>query len=202
MCEDIETVIEFGGVWKAEMAYLKNALKKAKIGIEVDNIKPKKIPSNISYIQGDFRDPKLLGKLKPADLVILFDIILHQYDALSAFDKLVNKSKKYVAFNQPVFETPKSPIPNSMFFLPGRDYSVYETPITKLKSFRIEKVSDFGKEGFYNPNKWYWAMSSELIKTWFEFLGFNIIYENEEPVDLWNGWKRWGCLAKRENNLY
>ncbi|MCL2931988.1 MAG: hypothetical protein MGG11_06795 [Trichodesmium sp. MAG_R03] len=43
-------------------------------------------------------------------------------------------------------------------------------------------------------------MSQSLVKTWFTFLGFEVIFENKEPGTdnyPWEGWLRWGCVAKR-----
>lgn len=198
---EIQSAIEFGGVWNVDMVYLRYAMQKATaIGIEVDNLHPANMQDNIMYVQGDFRDDDVLEKIPKCDLVILYDIILHQVDAFNAFNSLVSKSKKYVVFHQPMFDPPNQALPNSMFYLPGNDLAKYGVDVEKLISFKVENPEDFGPQGITNPNKWHWGMSLDLVRTWFRFLGYKIIFETEPEEQmgwLWKDWVRWGCVAER-----
>lgn len=69
-----------------------------------------------------------------------------------------------------------------------------------IKGFQSETPEDLGERGLDNHAIWLWGMSPSLVKTWFTFLGFEVIFENKEPgADNypWEGWLRWGCVAKR-----
>jgi hypothetical protein len=199
--EEVETVLEYGGVWRVDMLYLKYCLNKGALsGIEVDNLPPITKWPEITFLQGDFRDSSLLEQTPQADLVLLYDIILHQANVMHTFRSLIAKAKKYVAFNQPMFDIPGHALPNAMFYLPGSDLSKYGVSVGERGSLKVEKPEDFGPHGLDNPNKWHWAMSPDIVRTWFRFLGFRIVHEAREKAEvkwLGQGWVQWGCLAER-----
>jgi hypothetical protein len=207
-CSPVSSAVEFGGIWRVDMVYLKHCIKNgAKVGYEVDEFKPKYCPNQIRLVQGDFRSQEVVDKCPGADLVILYDIMLHQANCFQVFRSLTAKASKFVAFSQPMYEPKNLPMPNGLFFMPGEDlekYGGYIKDSKKLiKGFNSQTPQDLGERGLDNHAIWLWAMSPSLVRTWFTFLGFEVVYENkEEGADNypWEGWLRWGCLAKRVNS--
>jgi hypothetical protein len=77
---------DLGGVWKVNGAYSRYALKKPDVGrgVLVDTDMPHDLRARLSkdprlqLISGDFTSPEIASRVGTVDVVLLFDVLLHQ----------------------------------------------------------------------------------------------------------------------------
>ena len=135
--------------------YLKHCIKNgAQLGIEVDEFQPKYCPSQIQLVQGDFRRQEVVDKTPSCDLVILYDIMLHQANCFQVFRSLTAKASKFVVFSQPMYAPKNLPMPNGLFFIPGENLEKYGGYVKEskksIKGFQSETPEDLGERGLDN----------------------------------------------------
>lgn len=199
-CLPVESVADFGGTWGVDAGYAVKCATDFQVRrvFLIDEVRPKiDLPKNITFIQGDFTSELILEQVPKVDLVLAFDIILHQYGPLRILHAMLEKSNKYIAIHQPTIKEDFLKHESEMLFLPG---------ITDGKTCRLvhpgpKVVGVPYSKGFFNPitfntNYWLWGIPKHLMRVWVEARDFEIVFENVEEIN--KVWCRWGFVAQRK----
>lgn len=173
--EQINSIRDFGGMWKVNGLYLLEAAKslQPKWAEMVDNIctpefkdsqeklKPQGI--DVRYTQADFSDVGYLD-LEPADVSLFYDVLLHQDNFVEVIRQVGKITNKYICVVQPFYENFNYPDACSLI--------QFMTPEEK-KSMACEMWStiDAPRERF-DVNVWMWAQSRRLISDVFKGYGW------------------------------
>ena len=66
----------------------------------------------IDFLQGDFREKELFVGMRTVDVSILYEVLLHQDNAVEVIRNVASKTKKYIVIAQPCLKESIFPLPN------------------------------------------------------------------------------------------
>lgn len=192
----VKTVIDFGGAWCTH--YTVYAASRGAAVTMVDIQDPRypeacKEAEKIRFIKRDFSKDNPTGDgPNTAELVVMFDVLLHQYDPLGTLRNLLSCSSDKVCICLPCLGEDVDIPHSSLVFLPSLEPKYQQRFNPGLDHLYVD--------GFYLPKTfsrgcWLWGMFPELLRCWLEREGFHI---TEERRGHWGGiWIKWGCVAAR-----
>ncbi len=197
-CLPVESVADFGGTWGVEGGYAVKCATDFQVPkvFLIDELRPSvDLHTSISFIQGDFSSERILELVPNVDLVLAFDIILHQYGPLKMLMNLLDKTNKYIAIDQPTIKEEFLKFESEMPFLQG---------ILDEKTRKAIYPGSMGAgypNGFWHPkdfrtNHWLWGIPKHLVKVWLEAKDFEIVFEKAEEIN--KVWYHWGFVAQRK----
>jgi len=181
---EINSFADLGGVWRVNSGYSfyildKKPIKKAYFVDETfTNAVRKKIQNypHVELIEGDFRYKKTMDKVPSVDLMILFDVVLHQPEWQNMLALCVPKSK-IVAIYQPQYIGEKT---IRLLDLPKDKY---------LELINEQEKGDY-KEIFKSPENiekykqitkvWQWGMTDKDLIEEMKKLGYTLTEKIEE----------------------
>jgi hypothetical protein len=191
----------FGDVWRVDAGYTRHILE---AGTEyvmlVDSLETRELLElrlehpRLDFRKGDFASPLFMSGLRENfDMVVLFDVLLHQAPLLQALHLTLARSLTKAVIVQPVLA--EQAVSNALVYLPG--------------SSDRELLDPGGEEGqvfpdldpaLVNHTRWLWGMTASFVRSALAGEGFEIAYE-ETLGPLPNGhWNWWGAIAERRRD--
>jgi hypothetical protein len=127
----MRSIRDFGGVYLVEGRYSHNAARHEKVAslslidVNLTDSYRKKVqefqrqyPSKvIELIEGDFRKASTFTDLKPVDVPLLFEVLLHQENYVSVVESVTGLTQRAVCVAQPVLREKLFPLPSSSTLL-------------------------------------------------------------------------------------
>jgi hypothetical protein len=175
---------DLGGVWRVEAAYTIYALKTYSINraFLVDtNISPlleqrlQQFP-HLQVLRGDFGNEDILESIGPVDVLILFDVLLHQVHP--HWDEILQRcaqlARVIVVYNQQYVRGPET---IRLTDLPLREYTaIVPRRRDRLYDFIYEHASEIHPE-YHKPwkdihNVWQWGITDRGLRTLMSGLGY------------------------------
>jgi len=202
-----QTFADLGGVWGVDAAYTFYIMKKYKInqGTLIDTNFTDSVLSrqtefpNLHLLQGNFGDKKIIDQLENIDVVLLFDVLLHQVgpnwdELLAAYTK---KTKLFCIF-QPQWVKSKTTV--RLLDLGKDDYfaNTPHDPCHPTYKALFEKMYEINPE--HNRiwrdvhNVWQWGISDKDLVDVMEKLGFSLKYHKNCG--------QFGTLVNFENHAF
>lgn len=170
---------DFGGIWNVHGGYTFYILSKYEISKAylVDTFYTdtalrfaKKYPS-CKLIKGDIRELETINKIERVDLIIFFDVLLHQINWKEVLAFCSQKADLIAIYN-PQYQTEKSV---RLLELGAKEYFDLLPDVTKYKIYK-HLFTEKHKEVEQSPAIWQWGITDDdLIKT-MNVLGYSVIY--------------------------
>jgi hypothetical protein len=187
-CQGAKSIRDFGGLWGVHGKYLLQPAitLEATFASEVDVTPTKEFDEaceatrsqapdlDIEFVNADFRDPKLYNGLRPCDLSILFDVLLHQDNYVSVMQNVANVTTQKICVAQPCLSDTTFPLPAS----------------ATLLQFWPEELRDEYREGSVWPKEprteifatqyWMWGQTPSHIIDIMRGLGWRCDYDERD----------------------
>ncbi len=193
-----KSAVVFGDIYVVEGGYCKKCLDYGCDDVllvdytETENFQRLRIENpNLDFYKGDFANPHFMKSFEQQyDISVVFEILLHQPTLLGALHLMLEKTKKYFCFAQPMLR--EQALSNSVVYLPGnKNKELY--PLAEMHG-QYNVFSELN----VNQNNWLWGLTPSFLRAALAGEGFKIIYENEhKPSVLTDAWMQWGCVAER-----
>lgn len=189
-----ESIRDFGGIWGVNGLYLLEGSKnlKCKFAEMIDitprkeyeeNIEKYKEITNCKYnmINADFRDSSIFYDLQDVEVSLLYEVILHQDNAVEVIKNVIKSTKKFVCFAQPVMK-------EELFCLPNACVNLQFYP-EQLKDI-LRFAGWWEKERVvtrFDTSCWMWGQTASYIISIFQGYGWKLAHmELYHMADYWN----------------
>jgi hypothetical protein len=130
-CEGAESLRDFGGLYLVHGKYLLEpaVALKAKYASMIDRMPRDEfnaaiaaakaaVPElDVEFTQADFREPAMYSKLRPVDVSILFEVLLHQENYMEVLRNVTKTTNKYICIAQPCLKEDEFPLPGAAVLL-------------------------------------------------------------------------------------
>lgn len=185
---DVRSFADLGGVWRVNGAYSRHMIRRHEIdrGVIVDTDYPAQVSrrlratKNLEVITGDFAKNEIVGLIGKVDVVLMFDVLLHQ--ANPDWDEVLKKyagiSQCLVIYNQQYILGDTSlrltslPFEEYVKFAPGGRTQEYR----EVYERRNEIHPKHGKPWGDIHNVFQWAISDHDLRMVMSRLGFEEVY--------------------------
>lgn len=175
---------DLGGVWNVDAAYTRYMLRN--FPIERASLADTDFPAGLRerlsrwpqlrIVQGDFADPAVVQSIGPVDVLILFDVLLHQAHPHwnEVLARYADRCRAMVIYNQQWVRSDASvrltdlPIEEYLRIVPNRKADEYRAYFSR----RDEKHPTLGKRNIDIHNMWQWGISDRDLRAVMAGLGF------------------------------
>ena len=182
---------DLGGVWKVNAAYSRYTMKKFQIkrGVLVDTTIPEPLAQtlqryqNLQLLWGDFGHPSVIDAIGSVDVILLFDVLLHQ--ANPDWDQIIehyaNKCSCFIIYNQQYIRGEQSV---RLTDLPIDEYkeiaSDHAEELTQyVYEHKNEIHPEYGKPWKDIHNITQWGITDNSLRKLMNRLGFKeVFYKN------------------------
>ena len=185
---------DFGGLWGVYGLYLLQGAKALRCGYaEMVDVTPRPefqekiaelhrtMPLEVKMTQGDFRDPRLLYPLQPVEVSLLYEVLLHQDNAVEVIKNVVSKTTRCICVAQPVMK-------EELFALPNGAVNLQFYPEELKDQLRYsgwwekEPVAERFTTGY-----WMWGQTTSHLTSIFHGYGWVPTFlETYEASEFWN----------------
>jgi len=186
--QDARSFADLGGVWKVNAGYTIFTLRNYNIerafivDTNYNKIADKKLArfDNLTKITGNFGDPDVIAKIKPVDVVYLFDVLLHQVSPnwdgiLSEYARLTDC---FLIFNQQfvsgeeAFRLMDLPLAEFKRLAPPRNDDLYDF----IYAHKDEINPEHHRRWQDIPNVLPWAITDQALRARMSDLGYREAY--------------------------
>lgn len=168
---------DLGGVWNVDAAYTQYLLRNFPIerAYLADTDFPGGLRERLSrwpqlrILQGDFADRAIVDAIEPVDVIILFDVLLHQahphWDEV--LERYADRCRAMVIYNQQWVRSETSvrltdmPIEEYLRTVPNRKADEYRSYFAR----RDEMHPTLGKRNIDIHNLWQWGITDRDLRT-------------------------------------
>jgi hypothetical protein len=200
----LRTSVDLGGVWRVNGAYThhlatKLAMKKAII-VDTDfaaaALKRLEKHGAVHFIKGDFGDDGIVNDVGPVDVVVLFDVLLHQ--VAPDWDEIIRKyasiTNCFIVYNQQYVRGGET------IRLTDLPFEEYTACVPRLANGIYREVYDHADEPCPRYGKnwkdihiiWQWGITDNDLRKVFDTAGFREIF--------YRNYGRFGNLRHFENH--
>jgi hypothetical protein len=189
-----DSIRDFGGLWGVHGLYLLEGARALGASFaEMIDVTPREefleacrrlqaeLPVQMNMIVADFRMPSLYDALQPADVSLLYDVLLHQDTAVEVMRNVAAKTRHHICVAQPVLREDLLPLPNGTVNL--QFYS------EELKD-ELRQGSWWPKEPFvdrFDTSKWMWGQTPSYLTSVFSGYGWKCErFELSDMGPYWN----------------
>jgi hypothetical protein len=130
-CKGAESLRDFGGLYLVhgkyllEPAVMLNAKYASMVDVTpraefIDAIAKAKaaVPElDVEFTQADFREPATYNGLRPVDVSILYEVLLHQENYMEVLRNVTKTTNKYICIAQPCLKEEEFPLPGAAVLL-------------------------------------------------------------------------------------
>ena len=187
-----DSIRDFGGVWGVHGLYLLEGARAlgATYAQMVDNIADaefvegmerlrRDLPITVEMRDADFRRPSLYDALRPVDVSVLYDVLLHQDRAVEVIQNVAGKTERVVCMAQPVLK-------ESMFRLPSGCVNLLFYPEELKDLIRCAGWSREPAVDQFETTWWTWGQTVSYLTSVFHGYGWE--REHLEAYDLSPHW--------------
>ncbi len=122
----------------------------------------------VDFLQGDFRQSSLYEKLRPVDVSLLYEVLLHQENAVEVLRNVVSRTERVICIAQPC-------LAEDLFALPAAAVNF---------QFYPQELKDELREGSHWPageaperfdtSKWMWGQTTSFLISCLWGLGWQL----------------------------
>ena len=187
-----DSIRDFGGVWGVHGLYLLEGARAlgATYAQMVDNIADaefvegmerlrRDLPIAVEMRDADFRRPSLYDALRPVDVSVLYDVLLHQDRAVEVIQNVTGKTERAVCVAQPVLK-------ESVFRLPSGCVNLLFYPEELKDLIRCAGWSREPAVDRFETTWWTWGQTVSYLTSVFHGYGWE--REHLEAYDLSPHW--------------
>lgn len=188
------SIRDFGGLWGVHGLYLLQGARALRCRYaEMVDVTPRAefqekiaelhrtMPLEVKMTQGDFRDPRLFYPLQSVEVSLLYEVLLHQDNAVEVIKNVVNKTTRCVCVAQPVMK-------EELFALPNGSVNLQFYPEELKDQLRYsgwwekEPATDRFTTGY-----WMWGQTTSHLTSIFHGYGWKPTFlETYEASPFWN----------------
>lgn len=168
------SIRDFGGLWGVHGLYLLQGAKSLQCQFaEMVDVTPipqfeeniaelrRSLPIQVSMLQGDFRDAKIFSSMIPVDVSLLYEVLLHQDNAVEVIKNVVSRTRHSICVAQPVLK-------ESLFALPNGTVNLQFYP-EELKD-ALRYAGWWEKESIterFTTGNWMWGQTTSYLMSVF-----------------------------------
>jgi hypothetical protein len=146
----------------------------------------REIAVQINMIEADFRTPELYQVLRPVEVALLYDVLLHQDTAVQVVKGVSSTILNAICVSQPVLKERLFVIPNAAVNL--QFYSEQLKDELRTESWWPKE----GPVGRFDTSKWMWGQTSSHLASLFS--GYGWTREHHEVSDMGPYWN--SCFSR------
>jgi hypothetical protein len=120
----------------------------------------------IDFLHCDFREKEIFAEMKSVDVSILYDVLLHQDNAVEVIRNVASKTKKYIVIAQPCLKESIFPLPNCCVNIQIMDEQTKDE-LREGSFWPKEEPTDRFKTQF-----WMWGQTTTYIVSVLKGLGW------------------------------
>ena len=138
--------------------------------------------AEVDFAHGDFRETSLYEKLRPVDVSLLYEVLLHQENTVEVLRNVTNQTERVICIAQPCLAEEIFPLPNATVNL----------------QFYPPELKDELREGSHWPggewaerfdtSKWMWGQTTSFLISCLWGLGWQL---DSIKVDNWKAARYW-----------
>jgi len=188
-----DSIRDYGGLWGVYGLYLLEGAKAlgCKYAEMVDVTPREEFSEKVCEIQAkmsiqvemnraDFREPELYKTLTPVDVSLLYEVMLHQDNAVEVIKNVLSKTMRCVCLAQPVLK-------EEMFNLPNSCVNLQFYPQELKDILRPDWWPEEPVIGRFETRYWMWGQTVSYFKSIFYGYGWDIEYlEVYDMSQYWN----------------
>jgi glycosyltransferase involved in cell wall biosynthesis len=188
------SIRDFGGVWGVNGLYLLEAAKALQCSFadmvdftsspEFDEKAAelsRQMPLEVRVTLGDFRDSRLFLRMAPVEVSLLYEVLLHQDDAVEVVKNVARKTTRRICVAQPVMK-------EELFALPNGVVNLQFYP-EELKD-QLRYSGWWGKEpsaDAFSTALWMWGQTASFLTSVFHGYGWEPDYlATYDASEFWN----------------
>jgi hypothetical protein len=139
------------------------------------------MPLDVRMIHGDFRDSRLFLRMAPTEVALLYDVLLHQDNAVEVVKNVASKTTHHICVAQPVMK-------EELFSLPNGSVNLQFYP-EELKD-QLRYPGWWEKEprrDSFSPEFWMWGQTASYLTSIFHGYGWEPdSLETYDASEFWN----------------
>jgi hypothetical protein len=178
-----DSIRDFGGLWGVDGLYLLSGTRALGCSFaEMIDVTPREEflanslalqrerPVQINMIEVDFRTPELYRILRPVEVALLYDVLLHQDTMAEVVKGVTATTRERICVAQPVLKEAVFPLPSAAVNLQFYD--------EELKD-ELRTDSWWPKEPpveLFDTSKWMWGQTPSFIESFFRGYGWRQEY--------------------------
>ncbi len=180
-CKDCDSIRDYGGLYLVFGRYLLEPAVElgCSFASEVDVTPVKefdaaiddataKCPSlEVEFVHADFREQETFSSLRPTDISILFEVLLHQENYVQVIKNVASRTSKYVCVAQPCMREEHFNMPDSAVML-----QFYDPRLKEMLREGSFWPSDEIHPDRFSPAAWMWGHSTSHLISIFHGLGW------------------------------
>lgn len=188
------SIRDFGGLWGVHGLYLLEGAKALRCTFaEMVDVTPRRefeesvaelhrtIPLEVTMIRGDFRDSRIFDDMVPMEVSLLYEVLLHQDNAVSVIRDVASRTTRCICVAQPVMK-------EELFALPNGAVNLQFYP-EELKD-QLRYPGWWEKEPAtdrFCTASWMWGQTTSHVTSLFRGYGWTpSILETYEASNFWN----------------
>jgi hypothetical protein len=167
----VESIRDFGGLYIVHGRYLLEAAvalgctfasmidvtPRDEFGPAIERAKVANPKLEVEFVHGDFRQHETFAGLRPVDMSLLYEVVLHQENYVDVIANVCRRTRRYICFAQPC-------IKENLFALPGS--------ATLLQFWPQELKGELRRNGFWPQEPevfrfqtpyWMWGQTTSHI---------------------------------------
>jgi hypothetical protein len=187
-----DSIRDFGGLWGVHGLYLLEGARVLESDFaEMIDVTPveefvvnarrlqQERAIQINMIEADFRTPDLFEILRPVDVALLYDVLLHQDTAVEVIKGVTATTRECICVAQPVLKEEIFTLPNAAVNL----------------QFYGEELKDELRTGSWWPkeapvrrfdqSKWLWGQTASFLRSLFTGYGWRVEYEQAHEMGVY-----------------
>ena len=188
------SIRDFGGLWGVHGLYLLQGAKALQCQhAEMVDVNPlpefdqkvaelrNVMPLEVKMTQGDFRDARLFDAMNPVEVALLYEVLLHQDNAVEVIKNVVAKTTRCLCIAQPVLK-------EELFALPNGTANLQFYP-EELKD-QLRYSGWWEKEplpDLFSPAFWMWGQTTSYLISVLHGYGWEPTHvDTYDASEFWN----------------
>lgn len=177
-----ESIRDYGGVWWVNGLYLLQCAKNLQCSYAemVDHTLTEEFwhlarelqSTNRIEIQAravDFREPAIYSSMKVVDVSLLYEVLLHQDNAVEVIKNVLSRTKSSVFVAQPVLKEELFPLPGSTSCL-----QYWPEELKDLLRFPVWWPKADDTPELFNTSFWMWGQTCSFLRSVFRGYGWKL----------------------------
>lgn len=185
------SVRDFGGLWGVDGQYLETAVEHlgCSFASMLDTLAPSpqwlqrmerirdQFNCEVEYIQADFSDDSVMNSLRPVEVSILFDVLLHQVEPVRTIRTVAAKTTRTICVAQPVLR-------DSLFRLPNAAVNLqfYPAKLKRRIRGRYRGWPDEFEADRFDPGHWIWGQTVSYLNSVLQGFGWQVEKSFSQPI--------------------
>lgn len=188
------SIRDFGGLWGVHGLYLLQGAKALQCRFaEMVDVTPlpefdqkvaelrQSMDLEVKMTQGDFRDARLFDSMSPVEMSLLYEVLLHQDNAVEVIKNVAAKTTRCLCIAQPVMK-------EELFALPNSEVNLQFYP-EELKD-QIRYSGWWEKEPvteLFSPAYWMWGQTTSYLISVLHGYGWKATHvDTYDASEFWN----------------